>query len=73
MHYLLFYDVAPDYLARRGEFRAAHLALAWAAADRGELVLDSVEVPYISKLGPIKFFQLTDVFPLPKNSAFIWR
>jgi uncharacterized protein len=39
MHYLLFYDVAPDYLARRGEFRAAHLALAWAAADRGELVL----------------------------------
>ncbi len=39
MHYLLFYEVSPDYLARRGEFRAEHLALAWQAADRGELVL----------------------------------
>ncbi len=39
MHYLLFYDVVPDYVARRLPFRAAHLAHAWAAADRGELVL----------------------------------
>lgn len=39
MHYLLIYDVAPDYLARRGEFRNAHLALAWAAHERGELIL----------------------------------
>lgn len=39
MHYLLFYEVADDYLARRGEFRNAHLALAWAASGRGELVL----------------------------------
>jgi uncharacterized protein len=39
MHYLLFYDVAPDYLTRRGEFRAEHLALAWQAAERGELLL----------------------------------
>ncbi|GLC24422.1 YciI-like protein [Roseisolibacter agri] len=39
MHYLLMYDVAPDYLARRGEFRGAHLALGWAAHARGELVL----------------------------------
>jgi uncharacterized protein YciI len=39
MHFLLFYDVAPDYLARRGDYRAEHLALAWAAAERGELVL----------------------------------
>ena len=39
MHYLLFYDVAPDYLTRRVEFRAEHLALAWAACERGELVL----------------------------------
>lgn len=38
-HYLLFYDIADDYLARRPEFRGAHLALAWAASDRGELVL----------------------------------
>jgi len=39
MHYLLFYDLSPDYLARRGEFRTEHLALAWQAHDRGELIL----------------------------------
>ena len=39
MHYLLMYDVVPDYAARRVPLRAAHLAHAWAAADRGELVL----------------------------------
>ncbi len=39
MHYLLFYDVVPDYAERRVPFRAAHLAYAWAAVDRGELVL----------------------------------
>jgi hypothetical protein len=39
MHYLLIYDTAADYLARRGEFRAAHLGLAWQSVERGELVL----------------------------------
>ncbi len=39
MHYLMFYDVAPDYLERRGEFRSEHLALAWQAHARGELIL----------------------------------
>jgi len=39
MHYLLFYDVVPDYLERRTAFREAHLALARAAVERGELVL----------------------------------
>jgi uncharacterized protein len=39
MHYLLFYDVGDDYVARRAEFRSAHLTKAWAAHDRGELVL----------------------------------
>jgi len=38
-HFLLIYDVAQDYLQRRGQFRDAHLALAWKAADAGELVL----------------------------------
>lgn len=38
-HFLLFYDTAPDYLQRRGEFRDQHLQLAWAAAGRGELLL----------------------------------
>jgi uncharacterized protein len=39
VHYLLFYDFTPDYLARRGEYRNAHLQLAWQAQKRGELVL----------------------------------
>jgi uncharacterized protein len=39
MHYLLIYDVADDYLKRRAAFRGEHLALAWAAHERGELVL----------------------------------
>jgi uncharacterized protein YciI len=39
MHYLLFYEVADDYLDRRAEFRSRHLAMAWSASDRGELVL----------------------------------
>jgi hypothetical protein len=39
MHYLLFYEAAEDYLARRAEFRGLHLALAWKASERGELLL----------------------------------
>lgn len=39
MHFLLFYELAGDYLSRRGEFRAAHLEKAWKATERGELVL----------------------------------
>jgi len=39
MHYLLLYDVAADYVKRRGDFRAEHLTLAWKACDRGELIL----------------------------------
>jgi uncharacterized protein len=39
MHFLLMYDLAPDYLTRRAEFRAEHLSLAWASHGRGELVL----------------------------------
>lgn len=39
MHYLLFYDFTPDYLARRAPYRNEHLTLAWAAASRGELIV----------------------------------
>jgi len=35
----MFYEFVPDYLERRAAFRAEHLALAWAAHERGELVL----------------------------------
>jgi uncharacterized protein len=39
MHYLLMYELSADYLERRAEFRTEHLGMAWAAHDRGELVL----------------------------------
>lgn len=39
MHYLLFYDVADDYVVRRQALRAAHLAHAQPYVERGELVL----------------------------------
>ncbi|MFI5181040.1 MAG: YciI-like protein [Thermoanaerobaculia bacterium] len=39
MHYLLLYELAHDYLERRGEFRGQHLALAWKAHEKGDLVM----------------------------------
>jgi len=39
MYFVLFYDVVDDYIERRGEFRAQHLALAEAARERGDIVL----------------------------------
>ena len=39
LHYLLIYDVGPDFLQRRAQYRDQHLALAWKAAAAGELLL----------------------------------
>ena len=39
MHYLLMYELAADYLERRGEYRTEHLKLAWDAQQRGEIVV----------------------------------
>jgi uncharacterized protein YciI len=39
MHYLLFYDVVDDYVARRSAYRDAHLEHAHQAYARGDLVL----------------------------------
>lgn len=38
-HFLLFYKGAPDYLERRPQFRSDHLKHAWAAQQRGEIVV----------------------------------
>jgi uncharacterized protein YciI len=38
-HFILFYETAPDYMERRGEFRSVHLCLARDFAARGDLVL----------------------------------
>jgi uncharacterized protein YciI len=39
MHYMLIYDVVKDYVERRAPLRSAHIALARAAVERGDLVL----------------------------------
>lgn len=39
MHYLLFYEVAEDYVSKRASFRNQHLEKAWKASERGELLL----------------------------------
>ncbi len=39
MHYILFYDVVDDYVNKRAQYRALHLAHATKAHERGELVL----------------------------------
>lgn len=39
MHYLLTYQYTDDYLARRGDFRNAHLRQAWEWQARGEMLL----------------------------------
>jgi len=38
-HYLLIYELVPDYVERRAQYRGEHLSKAWAAQARGELVL----------------------------------
>lgn len=38
-HFLLFYEAGLGYLERRPEFRGAHLKHAWAAYERGDLVV----------------------------------
>jgi uncharacterized protein len=39
LHFLLIYDVGPDFITRRAQYRDQHLALAWQAAAAGELLL----------------------------------
>ncbi|MCP9198778.1 YciI-like protein [Gramella sp. GC03-9] len=39
MNYILFYDLADNYLEERGQYRAEHLGLAREAAEKGELIL----------------------------------
>ena len=39
MHFILFYEVADDYLERRAAFRQAHLSLLREAYEKGEVVI----------------------------------
>lgn len=46
MHFLLMYELSTDYLERRAAFRERHLTVAWASAERGELLLGgALEAP----------------------------
>jgi uncharacterized protein YciI len=46
MHYLLFYDLTPDYIERRGAYRGEHLKLAWQAhADDGLVLAGALGEP----------------------------
>jgi uncharacterized protein YciI len=39
MHYLLFYDVVPNYAERRAPYRVEHLELAEQSVQRGDMIL----------------------------------
>jgi uncharacterized protein YciI len=39
MYYILLYDVVEDYITRRAPYRDAHLTVATAARQRGELIM----------------------------------
>ena len=39
MHYLLFYEVEAGFIEKRAQYRTEHLALAWQAHEKGELLL----------------------------------
>lgn len=39
-HFLLLYDVVPDFLERRPEYRAEHLRRAWQAKEKGDMIFD---------------------------------
>ena len=81
MHYLLLYDLAPDYLERRSQFRKDHLGLAWESSKRGELVLggalaDPVDMAVLLFKGesPAVAERFAGVDPYVKNGLVTrWR
>jgi hypothetical protein len=80
-YFLLLYDVVPDYLERRGQYREEHLRLAREAHARGELVLagayadpaDGAALVWrAADAGPIERFVADD--PYVKNKLVTrWR
>jgi len=56
-HFLLFYDVADDFLARRASFRDAHLTQAWSAHERGELILGGALDDLVDAVGAVLLFK----------------
>jgi uncharacterized protein len=67
MHYLLMYDVVPDYVERRGAYRAAHLTHAWAATERGDLLLAGALADPVD--GAVLLFDCADAGPVEEFAA----
>jgi len=67
VHYLLLYDVVPDYVERRAAFRDEHLALAWQAHGRGELVLGGALADPVD--GAVLFFSCDSPAPVEAFAA----
>lgn len=62
-YYALFYrDLAPDYAARRGLYRDAHLGLAREAHARGELLLGGALAEPLD--GALLIFRAADAKPV---------
>lgn len=73
-HVLLEYTLAPDYLERRGEYRAAHLALLEPAAAAGDLLLGGALGESVEPRGPLsaRSSQIQPARPFDR-SLFVWR
>lgn len=72
MHYLLSYQLADNYLERRAEFRTAHLALAWQAAEQGDLILGgAVGEPVESALLLFKVDDIRKVEHFAKTDPYV--
>lgn len=71
-HFLLFYDLSPDYLERRPQFRLDHLQHAWEAHARGKLVLGgALADPVSSALLLFKGEQLSDVEAFARSDPYV--
>jgi len=78
-HYLLTYELAPDYMARRFTFRDEHLATAWQMAEQGVLLLagavgDPVESALLLFTDPDSAAAFAKVDPYVREGLVIsWR
>ena len=74
MHFLLFYEVGEEYVARRAEFRKAHLGMAWEASDRGELVLGGALVALVDRDRLIEAEQMSRALLLHHpREGMLWK
>jgi uncharacterized protein YciI len=81
MHYLLIYDLADDYVERRGALRLHHLTQASEAVARGELILggalnDPVDQAYllfdVKEPGIVEEFARNDIY-VTEGLVTSWR